>query len=144
MGTPDRGVDLQGAAIARLDSGDCTGARAALMELDQAGVLTARGREALARAAWLCGDIDLLIPAYERAFREHLAAGDRRRAGFVAVMLAWEHSALLARARAEGWLHRAERLLADASEGVEHGYLAWYRGRGQLGAGELGEIGETG
>jgi class 3 adenylate cyclase len=138
MSVQDSDVDPLGEAIARLERGDCSGALAALEELDRADALTPYGREALARAAWLCGDLDRVIPAYERAFREHLEAGDSRRAGLVAVMLAWENADLLARARADGWLRRAERLLADAPEGVEHGYLALYRGRvAQLAATDL-------
>jgi class 3 adenylate cyclase len=118
-------------ALERLGRGDCVGAFAALEPLAE-GELGALGMETLAQAAWLCGDLDACLRAYERAFRAYLAEGNARRAGFVALMLSWEYGGRLARSVADGWLRRAERLLESEGDSAEFGYLMWYRSRGHL------------
>ena len=94
------------------------------------GELGGIGLETLAQAAWLCGELDRCLNAYERAFRTYLGEGNPRRAGFVALMVSWEYAGRLARSTADGWLRRAERLLEAESESVEFGYLTWFRSRG--------------
>jgi class 3 adenylate cyclase len=131
------GAEQLAAATLQLERGDCSGALEALEALYDRGLLPPAGHEALARAAWLCGDIDKCLVAFERAFRGYLRESNTQRAGFVALMLSWEHAGLLAIARAEGWMRRAERLLADCPECSELGYLEWFRGRALLGNGDL-------
>src|SRR5918995_2104836 len=63
------------------------------------------------------------------------------RAAVLAVMLSMDHANRAAMSVASGWLARAERLLADADEGVEHGHLALARGMGALDTGELDTAG---
>jgi class 3 adenylate cyclase len=125
------------AATLQLERGDFSGALEVLEALADNGVLPPAGDEALARAAWLCGDIDKCFVAFERAYRGYLRESNAQRAGFVALMLSSEHAGLLAIARAEGWMRRAERLLADCSECAELGYLEWFRGRALLRNGDL-------
>jgi class 3 adenylate cyclase len=129
------------AAIRLLEDGDCFGAIGALDALGRREALPPQAQEALARSAWLCGDLDGCILAYERAYRRYLDDGNTRRAGFVALMLCWEHEGFLADARARGWRGRGERLLANEPDCVEHGYLALFRGRGHLAKGDFDPAG---
>src|SRR5204863_2553979 len=50
-------------------------------------------------------------------------AGNRARAGYVAVTLSREYGAKLSGSVATGWFNRAKRLLESESEGIERGYL---------------------
>jgi hypothetical protein len=118
-------------AVERLGSGDCVSAFRILDALP-AGQLGGVGLETLAQAAWLCGDLDACLSAYDRAFPAYLAEGNQRRAGYVALMLSWEHAGRLAQSVAAGWLRRAERLLEPESDSAEFGYLTWFLSRGHL------------
>ena len=51
---------------------------------------------------------------------------------------AWTTGARRRASVAEGWFHRAERLLADEPEGPEHGFLAWAGAMSAIAAGDLG------
>ena len=118
--------------------------------------LVERGREAAARGSWReaydllsslepaelsPGDLELIaeatswtgptercIDASERAFNGYLGAGDRRSAARMALRLALGYYLLSAASVAGGWRKRAERLLEDEPECVEHGQLARLRG----------------
>jgi class 3 adenylate cyclase len=98
-----------------------------LSEADEAGDLAPQELESLAWAAWWSGRIDECIAARERAYAGYLALGNRRRGAMVALYLAKEYGQKLAASIAGGWLGRAERLLAEEPESVEHGYLARMR-----------------
>lgn len=78
----------------------------------------------LAEAAWWIGRLDRCVDARERAYALYLEGGNRQRAAYVALELAHDYSTKLAQSIAAGWLSRAERLLANEPESVEHGYLA--------------------
>ena len=60
----------------------------------------------------------------ERAFAVYVEQGNRCRAAVVALFLAETSYIRLAASVASGWVSRAERLLKDEPEAVEHGYLA--------------------
>jgi class 3 adenylate cyclase len=99
-----------------------------LSAVDEEGKLSARDLDALAQAAWWTGRLDECIAARERAYAAYLDAGESPSAARVAMDLAKDYYAKNASARGSGWVTRAERLLADADECVEEGYLARVHG----------------
>ena len=85
-------------------------------------VLDADDHDALAESAHWLGQVDDVIAHYTEAHRLHVDAGNNRRAALSAFMLAVYLRIGGEGAQADGWLARAQRLLADADEGPEHGY----------------------
>jgi ATP/maltotriose-dependent transcriptional regulator MalT len=78
---------------------------------------------ALGDSAWWLGDVDEALSAYEAAYRLYLHGDQPRKAAFNALGLA---VSLFLRGEIQigsGWMSRAQRLLRDEPEGVEHGYL---------------------
>jgi class 3 adenylate cyclase len=112
-----------------------------LRSSDEAGRLTAEDLQNLAEAAWWTGHLDEAITDRERAYTAYVEAGETRQAAFLAVMLSMDHANRAAMSVAGGWLARAERLLGDVAEGVEHGYLGLARGMTALDKGELDAAG---
>lgn len=94
-----------------------------LTAADAVQPLSPEDLEGLAAAAWWTGRLEACISARERAFAGYTAANDRRRAAMVAIALAKDYYAKLASSIGTAWVARAERLLADEPESVEHGYL---------------------
>jgi class 3 adenylate cyclase len=84
--------------------------------------------ECLADAANWVGRLDDAIGARERAHASYLERGDRRRAGFMAILLAHDHFAKGQGTLASGWVRRAERLLEAERDSVEYGHLLRARG----------------
>ena len=99
-----------------------------LTAVDEEGQLSARDLDALAQAAWWTGRLDDCIAARERAYAAYLDEGESPSAARVALDLAKDYYAKNASAMGSGWVTRAERLLADADECVEQGYLARVHG----------------
>jgi class 3 adenylate cyclase len=95
-----------------------------LTRADATLALSAEDLDRLAEAAWWTGRLEACIAARERAFAAHAAANAQRRSSSVAIELAKNYYARGSPAIASGWLGRAERLLANEPECVEHGYLA--------------------
>lgn len=110
-----------------------------LSEADQRAPLGPAELEMLGQAAWWCGTLEDCISARERAYAGHVEAGNPRRAAFVALLLVRDHTNRLAGSVAQGWFRRAERLLADQSESVEHGHLEYMRSRYFHSIGDLDE-----
>jgi class 3 adenylate cyclase len=77
----------------------------------------------LASAAWWSGDMLLGISAQERAFAAYSASGDLRNAARTAISLSGDYRHRLQESVASGWLRRAQRLLEDLPESLDHGYL---------------------
>ena len=100
-----------------------------LTKADAEGGLSATDLELLGDAAWWSGDMDACIAARERAYALHLEAGERGRAGRVALALVRDHGGRLAQAQSNTWFKRAERLLENEHDTVEHGYLEMMRAR---------------
>ena len=98
-----------------------------LQRADTAGDLSPDDLEQFAEAAWWIGKMDRCCHLLERAYTGHLREGHPRRAGLVSVKLAelFHHKA--ARSVSRGWLRRAERLLTDAEDVVEYGYLLRFK-----------------
>jgi tRNA A-37 threonylcarbamoyl transferase component Bud32/tetratricopeptide (TPR) repeat protein len=90
---------------------------------DAARALSAEDIERLAEAAWWTGRIDDCIAAHERAYTAYMDQGAPRRAAIVAARLAEDFFNRQAKSLGNGWLKRAERLLQDVPECVEHGVL---------------------
>jgi DNA-binding CsgD family transcriptional regulator len=94
-----------------------------LRTLDPAG-LEPRDLEGLADAAWWLSRADESVAARQRAYAGYTAAGEDPRAAWCAGRLCIEHFFRGEAALAAGWLMRAQRLLRDHPERVQHGYLA--------------------
>jgi DNA-binding SARP family transcriptional activator len=125
-------------------------ARAALLEfrwqqafdlfcaVDRGGGLNGEDLDALAEAAFWLGRPREAHVARQRAHTALLAEGRHRKAAMVAIVLSVNYGARRRSSVAEGWLHRAQRLLADEPEGPEHGFLAWAGAMAAVAAGDLG------
>ena len=85
--------------------------------------LSAEDVERLAESAWWIGRVDDSIAAHERAYAAYMDQGTPRRAAIVAVRLAEDFFNRQAKSLGNGWLKRAERLLQDVRECLEHGVL---------------------
>jgi DNA-binding winged helix-turn-helix (wHTH) protein len=97
---------------------------AALEEVDRLEGLSADDLQRWAQAAQHAGRSRHAIAPLERAVAAYRKSGDRARAGWVAIHLAqlrleWREPVL-----ANGWYHRASRLLAGEPPCREQGYLA--------------------
>ena len=79
--------------------------------------------KAVAEAAWWTGRLDECIAFRERAFAAYVDSGDPRGAAMVAMGLAKDNYAKGAASVGTAWVKRAERLLADEPDSVEHGWL---------------------
>jgi class 3 adenylate cyclase len=112
-------------------------AYAALSDADAAGDLDADDLEILAKSAWWVGRQNEAIEGFERAYARHIELGNRSRAAFMALTLRRLNVAKLAASVAQGWLTRAETLLADEPESAAHGYLELARGSAPWGGGEF-------
>jgi class 3 adenylate cyclase len=113
-----------------------------LKSADVDGNLDPDDLEALAEAAWWTGRLEEALVLRERAYAAFSDAGEARRAARLALMLSTDNMQRGALSVASGWLARAERLLGDLAEGVEHGYLALARGVAALDMGELATASE--
>ena len=100
-----------------------------LTKADAEGELSAGDLELLGQAAWWSGEMDACIAARERAYALHLEAGDRRAAAAIALWLVRDHAGRLAQAQSTSWFKRAERLLENEPESVQHGYLQMMQAR---------------
>jgi tetratricopeptide (TPR) repeat protein len=91
---------------------------------DAESPLDAADLERLGEAAWWLGRLDDVIGGLERAYASYQSDGRRRDAARTALRLAAEVGHRREHAVASGWLRRAERLLANEPESVEHALLS--------------------
>ena len=84
--------------------------------------LTPADLDSLAECAHWVGHGREVVERYQAAFKAHLDAGDGDRAGYSAFMVSLHLRLLGEAAPADGWLARAQRVLADQPEGSAHGY----------------------
>jgi DNA-binding CsgD family transcriptional regulator/tetratricopeptide (TPR) repeat protein len=84
--------------------------------------LGADDQDAVAECAHWLGLAGEVIASYTEAYRLHVRAGAMRRAAHSAFMLAIYLRLRGDGATSDGWLARAQRLLAAEVEGAEHGY----------------------
>jgi class 3 adenylate cyclase len=94
-----------------------------LTAADGAEALAPEDLESLAASAWWTGRLDACIAARERAYAGHVEAGNQRAAAMVAMALAKDYYAKRAAAIGSAWVSRADRLLRDEPQSVEHGWL---------------------
>jgi DNA-binding CsgD family transcriptional regulator len=125
-------------AFARRDWAD------AFRRLRVAGQLGPEDTMALATAAFLAGDADAAVRAWQHGYQERVTAGD----GLGAVRCAfWIGLVLNLRgegAVAGGWVARAQRILENEPDDVvEHGYLLIHEFYGHLSRGDLARAEET-
>lgn len=98
----------------------------ALAPVGAEGALGPDDLDALGQAAYSTGRLDEAIRAHEAAFAGYLETGERHRAAIVAMWwLAVEYLSKGLTSVADGWDRRAERLLEDEPECVEHGWIAF-------------------
>lgn len=122
----DRGADGDHLAAAQeaYEHRRWADACAHLTAADQQGSLDAEPLERLATAAYLIGQPEVAVAAWERAHLGYLRDGAGPRAVRCAFWLATTLILRGAQARGGGWLQRARRAVAQAGpESVEHGYL---------------------
>jgi class 3 adenylate cyclase len=112
-----------------------------LLEADRTSGLEPEDLELLADAAFWSGNPVDGLSFLERAFRDQLKAGNRRRAAFIATTLSHHYKQVTQKAKAQGWLARAERLLdQEDEETVEHGWVAIQKALVALGQGDLDSV----
>jgi class 3 adenylate cyclase len=99
--------------------------RAAYGAFGDAGdvALTASDLENFGEAAWWSGKLDEAISLREQAYSAYTAAGDLLGAARMALTIQWDYEARGSFAVANGWLAKAERLLADLPDAPEHARL---------------------
>jgi class 3 adenylate cyclase len=108
-----------------------------LSSADASGDLRPEDLELLAEAASWAGPTERCINAHERAYTAYREQGDKRSAARLALELFRDHTRAGAGSVAAGWLRRAERLLEDEPDCLEHGYLAYRHARAAWGQGDL-------
>ena len=119
-----------GAARDAMRRHDWEEARRLLSEADAGGKLDGEGLRQLGKALEWCGEVPGQLDAFERSYAAFVAAGDRRRAANVALMIRFLcANGLRDIAAARGWGQRAARLLEGEPECVEHGFLWRTQGR---------------
>ena len=120
--------------------GDWQQAYDLLVEADARSPLTAPDLALLADMAYAAGHLDVTIAAWERAYAQGLAAGDRLAAAGAAVKVALHFildTALMAPVR--GWARRCEQLLEGLDETPVHAWLAVIRNYERLLSGDFEE-----
>ena len=121
----DTTADLVGAGRAALRRGDAAGARAAFEAALAASPGEGEALEGLAAAAYIDLDYSGAMELWERAYAAHRAAGDQTGAVRVARTLAFMHGSVLGDwAVMNGWIARAQTLLAGAGDSPEAGWVA--------------------
>jgi DNA-binding CsgD family transcriptional regulator len=115
-------VDARARAREEFDRREWRSAYRAFRACDGLG---ADDHDAVAECAHWLGLADEVIDSYAQAYRLHLEAGSARRASLSAFMLAIYLRLRGDGAQSDGWLARAERLLATEAESAEHGYLLY-------------------
>jgi tetratricopeptide (TPR) repeat protein len=123
--TPGPGTDGgPGTAVAPLlKQGAWREAFALLSEAGAARTLSPEDYETLSEAAFWLSKMDVCIQALEAAYSGYVKEAKTERAASIAIRLAEYQFLLHFPAVGNGWLRKAERLLASIPESVTHGYL---------------------
>ena len=106
-------------------------------DADEHDPLQPEALEELAEVAYWTGRIEASIGVRERAYATYVERGDRRGAARLALELSSTHFKRFETPLAQGWMARAERLLADEPEAPEHGHLELRRALRAASKGEL-------
>ncbi|MDR7517959.1 MAG: hypothetical protein QN131_11035 [Armatimonadota bacterium] len=94
-----------------------------LKAADASGALAPEDLERLADAAWWTGRLADCIAARDRAYAGYIESGNPRRAALMAGEQARNYFQKGDASVAMAWLKRANRLLQQEPESLEHGYL---------------------
>jgi DNA-binding CsgD family transcriptional regulator len=114
---------------AALRSGDWAAA-AQKFAAELAVVDSAEAHAGLGRALWCLGEVRTGLTHSELAYNAFRQGGRRGDAARLALWLARQQLNVFGSvAAAGGWVHRAERLLAEAGMCVEQGWLCWFRAK---------------
>jgi DNA-binding NarL/FixJ family response regulator len=105
---------------------DWPGARERFAAARAAGELAADDLEAFSDAAWWLGEAEESLAVLEEAHRRHLDEGRPRAAAMAAIGIAFHHFLRGDGVIGSGWMGRAQRLLHDEPENVEHGYVRFF------------------
>ena len=120
--------DARSAGLEALDAGDWDVARDALTAALESAGEEPELLDGLGRALWWIGDADGAVARRERAYAGYRRQGDVQRAARLALWISREYSTVWGNgAAANGWLARAERLLAGCEPGPVHGWLELVR-----------------
>ena len=120
----DTTADLVGAGRAALRRGDAAGAREAFGAALTVSPGDGEALEGLAASAYLDLDYSGAMELWERAYAAHRAARDQTGAVRVARTLAFMHGSVLGDwAVMNGWIARAQTLLAGAGDSPEAGWV---------------------
>jgi DNA-binding NarL/FixJ family response regulator len=111
-------------------------ARARFAAARAAGELAAADLDALADAAWWLGEFDEASATLQDAYRRYLDEGLPRAAAMVAIGIAVNALLRGDGVVGTGWAGRAQRLLRDQPEHVEHGYVLGLELEGALAGGD--------
>jgi hypothetical protein len=122
---------------------DWAAAREGFSAVRTAGELAAADLDALADAAWWLGDVEEASAVLEEAYRRHLDESRPGRAAMAAIGVAVNHLLRGDGVVGSSWLGRAQRLVRDQPEGVEHGYLLYLELEGALDGDDLAAVTTT-
>jgi class 3 adenylate cyclase len=121
------------AARAALERHDWVEGYELLRTADETMELAPEDLMLLGEAAMWNGEMEMVHPYFERAYRGYLQQGKTLRAAFVATWIAHNQKNNLQASMANGWMSRAKRLLDLEEEGPEHGYWALQQSLVELG-----------
>jgi class 3 adenylate cyclase len=121
------------AARAALERHDWVEGYKLLRAADEAMELAPEDLMLLGEAAMWNGQMDMVHPYFERAYRGYLQQGNTLRAAYVATWIAHNQKNNLQASVANGWMSRAKRLLDLEDEAAEHGYWALQQSLVELG-----------
>ena len=137
--TPGMDLMLGREALARRDWAE------AFQRLRIAGELGPDDTMALGTSAFLVGDADSAVRAWQHGYQDRVRAGDGLGAVRCAFLIGLVLSLRGERAVAAGWVARAQRILQTEPEDVvERGYLLIHEFYAHLGRGDLVRAEETG
>ncbi|MGH2751083.1 MAG: adenylate/guanylate cyclase domain-containing protein [Actinomycetota bacterium] len=108
-----------------------------LSEADKTGDLGPEDLQLLAEAAWWSGRLEDCISARQRAFSGYMESGRPRSAALMALALFDDYLDKRAGSIAEAWFSRAEGILQQEPESVEHGLLEAQRAHRAMLNGDL-------
>jgi tetratricopeptide (TPR) repeat protein/predicted Ser/Thr protein kinase len=144
MATALESIGSQAAAATRPDGKACSAlanarealdrqtwaeAFAAFEEADSQTELTADDLDRWATTAFWMNRIDVAISARERSHAKYVKADQPAQAARTAIELAQDNYQKGSRTVCNGWLARAEKLLKNAPDAVENGYMARFKAK---------------
>jgi DNA-binding CsgD family transcriptional regulator len=122
---PDDLTEILRSAREALERADWTAARDGFVTAQDHGELDADDLFLLGEAHWWLGEVDQSLGAHEAGYRRFLQGDLHRQAAMSAMTIAYSLFLRGEDVIGSGWMSRAERLLRNQPEGVEHGYAVY-------------------